>query len=204
MNQQINLYQPMFRREKKVFSALAMFQVTLIVLVGLLGIYGFAYWQSMNVESDLLRLETERDSLKQKVSELAVQFPPKKKSKALEQAIAALKIQIEEHRQVAVALAGGEVGVTKGFGDYFEALARRHVAGTWLRRVTIKGGGNQIGITGSALEPELVTSYIQNLAAEAVFAGATFNVLNLTVSETELDEQVNFVLRTTGQGDIDR
>ena len=200
MNQQINLYQPMFRREKKVFSAAAMLQVALIVLVGLLGIYGFGYWQSKNVDSDLLRLETERDSLKQKVGGLAAQFPAKKKSKALERKILDLKSQIEEHRLVAKTLSGGEVGVG-GFGDYLEALARRHVEGTWLRRVTIEAGGNQIGITGSAIEPELVTSYIQRLAAESIFSGATFNVLNLAASDPDLENQVNFVLRTASRGE---
>ncbi len=38
MRQQINLYQPVFRRERKVFSAVAMIQVLALVFVALLGV----------------------------------------------------------------------------------------------------------------------------------------------------------------------
>ena len=195
MNQQINLYQPMFRREKKVFSATAMAQVAVIVLVGLLGIYAFAFWQSRSVEIDLRRLETERDGLRQKVVDLALEYPVRQRSKALENQIAELKMEIERHRQIQQVLEN-ETGVSGGFGDYFEALARQHVKGTWLRGISIDGGGGRIGITGSAVQPDLVTTYIQQLAAEPVFSGVTFNVLNLEFAQSEFEDRVDFVLRT--------
>ena len=41
MKQQINLYQPMFRKQEKVFSALTMLQITGFFIVVLSGIYAY-------------------------------------------------------------------------------------------------------------------------------------------------------------------
>ena len=146
-------------------------------------------------------LEAERDELGRKLVELAAKYPARQKSQALEQQIVDLKAELDEQRQVRQALAGGQVGITEGFGDYLEALARRHVQGTWIRSVSIDAGGSRVGITGSALEPELVTTYIQRLAGEAVFSGITFNVLDLEFVNLEFEDRVDFVLRTTNRLD---
>ena len=148
------------------------------------------------MESDLGRLAAERDDLRQRVAKLALEYPLRQKSKVLEQQIADLKIEIERQRRIKQVLAA-EIGITAGFGDYLEALARRHVHGTWLRSVTIDGGGARIGITGSATAPALVTTYIQRLADEPVFAGATFNIFDLQLSDRDEHQSVDFVLRTS-------
>src|SRR4051812_33188494 len=42
MSQQINLYSPLFRKQKKLFTALAMVQALGIVVIALVGLYGYA------------------------------------------------------------------------------------------------------------------------------------------------------------------
>ena len=44
MHQQINLYQPVFRRQHKVFSAVTLAQMVAVVLVLLLAILGHTRW----------------------------------------------------------------------------------------------------------------------------------------------------------------
>ena len=199
MNQQINLYQPMFRQEQKVFSAAAMLQLGIIAVLGLLGIYVYSYWQSQGVESDLGKLEADRNQLVQGLSELEAQFPEKRKSQVLEQQIANLQAELSARREIMQVLSGGEFGDINGFGDHLEALARRHVQGMWIRGVSIAAGGGHIGITGSALDPELVPVYIQRLSEEPVFSGASFNILDVRYVTFDAVERVDFVLQTSSE-----
>ena len=46
--QQVNLYQPIFRKQKKVFSARALVQAVVLVAVALGGIFGYSRWQGVN------------------------------------------------------------------------------------------------------------------------------------------------------------
>ena len=42
MIQQVNLYQPMFRKQRRIFSAVAMFQSVVLVAIGLAAIYTYS------------------------------------------------------------------------------------------------------------------------------------------------------------------
>ena len=57
MSQQINLYQPIFRRERKVFSAATIAQATLVVAAGLAAIYGYASWKMRGLNREVAMLE---------------------------------------------------------------------------------------------------------------------------------------------------
>ncbi len=193
MTQQINLYQPMFRREKKVFSAAVMVQMGFVAAFGFMLIYGYSYWQSVGVADNVSTLESNRDAMQENLLELTRQFPAKQKSKLLEKKIEQLSVELEERHRVSTALSSGDFGDVNGFGDHLEALARQHVEGTWLTRVSVASGGRSVGIAGSALFPELIPAYIQRLSAEAVFSGFSFDVLELQRAG-EGRSQVDFVL----------
>ncbi len=199
MNQQVNLYQPIFRREKKVFSAAAMVQLGSIGLIGLMLIYAYSYLQTRSAVGDLARLAGEREALQQRVMQLGQQYPAKQKSMLLEQEVSRIEAEIEQRRRVLAALEGGTFGDPQGFGDHLEALATRHVEGTWITGVDIADGGRTVGIEGSALFPELVPYFIQRLSSDTVFAGSSFNVLNLK-QVVDGRSRVDFVLST---GDLD-
>lgn len=195
MNQQINLYQPIFRREKKVFSSAAMLQLGTLVLLGLMAIYGNAYRQIQPVSSQLSDLQAQRDRMRAQNEELLARRV-KTKSELLEQQVARLAVELEERRAVAAALASGAFGDTSGFGDHLEALARQHVQGTWITALSIGKGGASVDIAGNALFPELVPVYIQRLSREPVFSGTSFNVLELARRADDATP-VRFRLRTS-------
>lgn len=185
MKQQVNLYQPMFRRQKKIFSALAMLQVLVLVLLGLGAAYGYARWQLHQVGLELDRLEAQRLAAETQVEQLARRYPPPQKSRLLEDEVARLESELAESRRAAEALSGRAVGSTEGFSGHLQALARQHVEGTWLRTVAITEGGRRIGLGGSSLAPELVPQYVQRLGREAVFTGVLFNRMDLIRPEDD-------------------
>ena len=60
--QQINLYQPMFRKQKKIFSAVTILQSLAVVLVGFVLFYVYASWNVNKLRNEVAnhkRMQTE-------------------------------------------------------------------------------------------------------------------------------------------------
>jgi hypothetical protein len=55
--QQVNLYQPIFRRQRQIFSAVTMLQSAAVVVVARLTIYFYGIWQVGLLEAQVLELE---------------------------------------------------------------------------------------------------------------------------------------------------
>lgn len=179
MNQQINLYQPMFRRQEKVFSAMTMLQTICLFLVVLGIIYFYGQYQIKPLQAQLRKLNRDVSSLQGQVDRYREQVPPPARSQLLENEIARLERELQERRKIQVILEQQELGNAHGFSAYMEALAREHVQGTWLTSVAINNGGRALKLQGKTLASELVPRYIQRLSNEDVLAGISFNVMEL-------------------------
>jgi Tfp pilus assembly protein PilN len=179
MIQQINLYQPMFRRQAKVFSAITIAQTSLLILVVLTTIYFYGQYKIKPLEIQLQHASQDVASLQLQVNNYKKQIPEQAKSQLLENEIARLEKELKQREDIQAILARQELGNTRGFSGYMEALARQHVEGTWLTRVAIKNGGQALSLQGKTLSSELVPRYIQRLAKENVLSGITFNVMEL-------------------------
>ena len=114
IHQQINLYQPGFRRQRNVFSGTAMLQVAGVVLGGLLAMYGYASWQVHGLNLERSTLADQRDVITKTVEQLSQKYPAKKKSKLLEQEIARLTAERDQSRRLIDILAGRTLGDTQG------------------------------------------------------------------------------------------
>ena len=87
------------------------------------------------------------------------------------------------------------INASRGKVVDLEALARQHVAGTWLTKIRIGDGGASVGLEGKTFSSELVPVYIQQLANEKTLAGTAFNVMELHRSEG-VEDQLNFKIST--------
>ncbi len=183
MKQQINLYQPIFRQQKKVFSSMAMLQVLAVVLVMFTLIYAYGYRQMTETREQMLYLEEQQRQASEEVERYKTQYPVRTRSQQLEQIIARQRRELDEKHQVLQALKTGDFGNTKGFSDYFEGLARQTVSGAWLNSFSISAGGHAMALGGSAVQPELVPVYLQHLSDEPSFDGLSFEKVDLRRSE---------------------
>lgn len=179
MIQQINLYQPMFRRQVKVLSAMTMAHTTLLLLVVLTTVYFYGQHRIKPLAVQLQKFSHDVASLQAQVDSYKKQIPDDTRGQLLENEIARLEKELKQRKEVQVILAHQELGNTKGFSGYMEALARQHVEGTWLTRVAITNGGRALSLEGKTLSPVLVPRYIQRLAKENILSGITFNVMEL-------------------------
>lgn len=195
MNQQVNLYQPIFRRQKRVFSALALVQVTLVVVLAFAAVYAYGAWRVHVLAADLVEQEARRDAALARLAELDKRLPPLQGSRLLEAEVARLESALEAKRRVAAALDSGAGPGARGFSAHLEGLARQHIQGIWLTGVEIGEAGALLGLKGGALQAELVPEYVQRLAREPVFQGLRFRILRLGRPEAD-SEGVTFELRT--------
>lgn len=196
MSQQINLYQPMFRKQKQIFSATTIVEIAGVFVLGLLIIYGFARYQFSALENQIAGLDAQRaTAISQLQSLSAQQTAPRSRLLASE-----LGDAETVHRQKLSQIQAFEtrrVGNTRGFSAHLSGLARQRVDGLWLTHVLIRDGG--IELAGATESGELVPRYLARLGREEAFSGTEFASLELHRGLTEA-EPISFMVTTAKEG----
>lgn len=199
MNQQINLYQPIFRKQKKVFTAVAILQVSLIAIALFILTGGYSYLQLKKLQQQEVTASANLTRIERQFRELEAKSGQGAASKLLAAEINRLNREIEQKKSVAALLEQGPYANTRGFSDHFEALAREHVNGSWLTRIGISDGGAVLDLKGITFSADLVPVYLQRLLQEQVFAETSFNVLGMERSTTR-QEEIHFQVGTDKKG----
>lgn len=179
MSQNINLFNPAFRKQRRVVTLATVVQVLGITLAALAG-YHYTLLQQANGLTEELRsadglLKSQRgyvDRLKDKSAAPKVEVQ-------LESDIARLETELKLARDSMEALKSGGFGSQQGFAEYLRAFSRQSVNGLWLTGFTISGAGD-FEIRGRVVSPDLVPSYIQRLNREQVLAGRSIARLEMT------------------------
>jgi Tfp pilus assembly protein PilN len=193
--QQINLYQPIFRKQAKVFSAKAMVQGGAGVLAGLLLFYAFGAWQVRALEAQRAQAEQRRTEALARIESLRALHPERARDAALEARVQQLAKELDARSRILTQLGSGAEGNTQGFSAHLEGLARQRPAPLWLTRIAIIGAGTDLRLVGSTLQPEAVPQYLQRLAGEPVFSGAQFR--HLTITRAEKSSHVDFTVQSS-------
>jgi hypothetical protein len=178
--QQINLYRPIFRKQEKKFSALAMLQAGGAIAVGIAIIYGLIGWQVGDLRAELRQVDKRLTASAKRLDDATKRFGPGTKSKLLEDQVADLEKQIAARLRVRELLSRGIFSNTTGYSDFFVAFARQHVSGIWLTGFDITGAGEELRLQGRTNDPALVPRYVQRLSSEQSLAGKEFQVFTLS------------------------
>ncbi len=192
--QQINLYQPIFRKQEKVFSARAMVQGGAGVLVGLLVFYAFGAWQVRGLEAQHAQAEQRRTEALARIESLRALHPERPRDAALEARVQQLTRELDARTRILSQLGSGAEGNTQGFSAHLEGLARQRLAPLWLTRIGITGAGADLRLAGSTLQAEAVPQYLQRLADEPAFSGAQFR--HLTITRAEKSSRIDFTVQS--------
>jgi len=205
VSQQINLYSPLFRKQKKVFSALAMLQAMGLVVVVVAGFYTY-----VALQGSLLEIRS-ADSARQLRSELerlkvySARESPEARAKGLAQQKKKLEEALAARNRTAQALAESGLGRTEGYSGLLRALARLSMDGLWLTRVQFSGEEGEVEIAGRARQPELVAAYLERLRAEESLRGQAFSSLEIRrPAAAQRAGYVEFVLSSGGSGEEEK
>jgi len=185
VSQQINLFNPIFLQQKKIFSTRTMAQALGVLVLGVvaMGLYGSARVSAMQKQADAGAAQLQ--ARQARLVAVNAEFPPRQKDPTLAEAVLEAERQLGTLREVSGVLQGGELGNTRGYAEYFRALARQHVDGLWLTGLTITGAGTDIGVRGRALDPESVPGFLTRLTREPVMQGKGFGSLQMSEGSRE-------------------
>jgi hypothetical protein len=192
--QQVNLYQPILRKQEKVFSAKTLLQANLLVVVGLGLIYVYTLMQTQGLKQQLEQAAQQRDAQLIRNAELLRQYPPKNKDTTLAARIEAASLALQNKRSLLGSVEELGLDSSVQFSQHLTALARQDIPTLWLRHIHLQYG-RQVALQGSALKAEDVPVYLQRLSDEEVFSGTAFQRVVIERSE-EFEDRVDFAINT--------
>ena len=185
MSQQINLFNPIFLKQEKHFSALTMVQGLGLILLGGLLLTAYAAYQLSSLQNEQKLTSAQLNLAQNQLAKVTADYSPKEKDARLETRLLRAEAEVKSLQQVSDILGKGELGNTDGYAEYLRAFARQIVDGVWLTGFTIQGAGNAISLQGSALRPELVPAYLTRLKSEPVMQGASFATLEMQLPKPD-------------------
>jgi hypothetical protein len=179
MRQQINLYQPIFRQQRRPFAAATALGTLGLVVVALLAIWGYGLVRVTHLGQDLVRLR----SLQQQQLQIAASAGAARLGQpspvALQAQASQLLADLKQRQQALEILRSGAAGDAGGFARRLGALAHRHIDGLWLDHIVLVGGAGVASLSGRTLDPDLVPVYLQALTAESALAGTRFEAFGI-------------------------
>lgn len=179
MSQQINLYNPLFLKKEKHFSAHTMLQALGIVALGIAMVAIYAFFQTRSTEKLAEQYRHQLKANREQLAKLGGQIASQAGSKAIDAEIGRLEAEVQVRQATLDALSTGELGNTGGFSEFLAAFGRQALPGVWLTRIQIADAGNDLAVQGGVLRPELMTTYLRALSKEPMMRGRRVTEMKL-------------------------
>jgi cell division protein FtsL len=200
MSQQVNLFNPIFMKQRKYFSLLTMLQALGLIVVGSLLFYAYALYQVGRLEKQALENTRQFQSDKARIEKFKAEFSAEQTNQQLQDEVQQLEKKFSEQEQLVVTLKSGVIGNTLGYSQYMSAFSRQVVPGLWLTGFKVTGDGVQIGLNGAVTDGKLLPDYIQRLSREPIMRGKSFSTLQMqqVMSTPDKDSKQPAVPRYVG------
>ena len=189
MSQQINLFDPIFLKQPKYFSAVTMAQALGAIFSGTLLIYAYTAYQTATQEKLAADVENEAKLRRDQLLKFGSEYSSGDSSKLLEDEIARGESRLKSRRELLGNLKSGGLAFmdAEGFSRYMAAFARQNISGVWLTAFNVGGKGDTVVVKGRALNPDLVPAYIKSLNLDETMRGRVVSELRLLAREEPLD-----------------
>jgi Tfp pilus assembly protein PilN len=175
MRQQINLHQPIFRRERKTLSAVTVAATLGVVVVALTGFSLYTARGVARLQAQVTQLTEQQQKQQEQLGKVGETFSRDARRSDVEARVRALQTTLSERTQALQVLQSGAAGQTSGFASRMEALARRHVNGLWIEGLAMSGTHSTMSISGGSVDADIVPVYLRSLSSEAVLSGTRFD-----------------------------
>jgi hypothetical protein len=180
--QQVNLYQPIFRRQRQIFSAVTMLQSAAVVVVALMTIYFYGLWQVGLLAAQVLELEGRERAYSGQLARLDPSENTSRRQE-VERELERLNSTLLAQQRLIEVLREQPLGSTSGFSAELAALGRRHSSGLWLTELRIDGGADSIDLAGRTTDPGMIPAYLLRLGEEDALAGKRFDQFEIERAE---------------------
>jgi hypothetical protein len=172
-----------------------------LVVVGVVAIYAYTWWQVGTLKSELKRAEQQHTMANKRLADATEKFGQRAGKISLDGEIARIEGEIVAKQRIQEILQRGIFSNTQGFSDYFVSFSRQHIPGVWLTGFDITGAAEQMTLAGRSTNPELVPRYMQKLSAEKTLSGIEFRVFQMNRPAADAKEPnamyVEFQIKTS-------
>lgn len=193
MSQQINLFNPVFLKQKKYFSVVAMGQALALIAVGSALFYGYANYQVQQLAKQSDDITKRYTADQAKLARYSAEFSPQKSGMLLAEELKQAETQAATQQKIMDTLKSGVIGNTTGYAEYMRAFSRQIVSGLWLTRFNITGDAAQISMSGAVLRPDLVPAYVRRLNRENIMRGKSFASLQMQQPKAEVGKVARYI-----------
>ena len=185
MSQQINLFNPIFLKQRKYLSLLTIMQALGLIVLGSLFFYGYALYQVGQLKQQSEESTKRFNAEQARYTRYAAEFSPQQANQSLQAEVRYLEKELAMQTRMVDILKSGAVGNTTGYSQYMQAFSRQAVHGLWLTGFKLTGDAAQISLSGGVLEPELLPIYIRRLGGEQAMRGKSFSTLLMQQPKAE-------------------
>lgn len=182
--QQVNLYQPILRKQERVFSLKTLLHGNLLIVSVLALLYLNTLYQTSRLESQHTQVQQELQERSDRLAQLKKQYPPKTKDPSLADIIKKKQALLDHRQRLIRELRHQNTGAggNPGFSEQLNGLSRQDIEAIWFERVSVRDG-KALTLSGKATAAEEVPRLIQRLATEPSFSGTEFT--NVLISRDE-------------------
>ncbi len=186
MSQQINLILPELqpRFDWLALPVVAGLAGTLLLLVLGIGVAGKLNTHALRDKDGELSQDLAR--LQQQVQTLGQSVASRKENPALAQEVEAVRMGIDQRREVVKAITQGQSDDVSSYSALMEGFGRQLKEGVWLTAFGFQG--QEIEIRGRLTDSSLLPAYIGKLNGESAFAGRKFSALDMKAVEPVLEK----------------
>jgi len=186
MSQQINLFNPIFMRQRHSLGARGMALAVLALVAGTIALTVFADRQLQPLRKQALQQEDRLAERQTRMKTAAVEFAPRPSDPLLKSELETKEARLKSLQQAMQMLRQAEGEGAQGFAEYFRALARQSVNGLWLTEVAVQGERREVSLQGRVLQAALVPAYLSRLGSEPALRGKSFQTLELAPAVMQL------------------
>ena len=206
MSQQINLFNPIFLKQKKYFSVVTMLQALVLILLGSVLVYGYAQYEVQQLQEQSAEATRRFEDAQNRLTRYAAEYSPQQANLLLQEQLKKTEADLAAQQELINTLKSGAIGNTQGYSPYMRAFARQVVPGLWLTAFSITGDGAQMSLSGGVLNPGLLPEYIRRLDREEIMYGKTFASLQMSQPKAEgeqppVSRYVEFTLQSMETGE---
>ena len=190
MRQQVNLHQPIFRRERKTLSAITVATTLGVVAVALTTFSLYTARDVGRLQAEVAQLTEQQQKQQAQLAKVGETLSRQARRADVEARVKALTATLSERTQALQVLQSGAAGQTSGFASRMEALARRHVYGLWIEGLAMSGTRSTMSISGGSVDADIVPAYLRSLSSETVLSGTRFD--DFVIERPEKGAHVRF------------
>lgn len=192
--QNVNLYQEQFRPRRIPWRFERFLLMSLALGIGTVGWFALEKSRLDDLAETRDRYEQQLALWDSRMTQLETQLA-KVNSPGQAQLVGRLTDELRASRKLSRYFETDVPDEAPVFSEFLDALARRHQDGMWLTAIEILSGGEQLRLSGSALNPKTVPDFLLALSQELAYAGRTFSSLLVNREEAEA-WKVDFELST--------